>query len=120
MNLSTLCITLKNHHCFLHCSQATCSLFRVLSHMTWVMRHFRTAGKNAARGQKSRSKKSTTSTPSSKQQNCTHYYSPRVLLIYKNNMHKMIKTNSCFPKKNQKRKKWKFALWEENRGLTNY
>ena len=31
--------------------------------------------------------------------NCTHYYSPRVLLIYKNNMHKKIKTNSCFPKK---------------------
>ena len=36
--------------------------------------------------------------------NCTHYYSPRVLLIYKNNMHKKIKTNSCFPKKNQKEK----------------
>jgi len=52
--------------------------------------------------------------------NCTYYYSPKVLLIYKKNMHKKIKTNSCFPKKNQKEKKWKFALWEENRGLTNY
>jgi len=37
--------------------------------------------------------------------NCTHYYSPRVLLIYKNNMHKKIKTNSCFPKKKIKKKK---------------
>jgi len=37
--------------------------------------------------------------------NCTHYYSPRVLLIYKNNMHKKIRTNPCFPKKKSKRKK---------------
>jgi len=88
--------------------------------MTWVMRHFKTAGKNAARGQKSQSKNPQLLHRHQNSKNCTHYYSPRVLLIYKNNMHKKIKTNSCFPKKKSKRKKWKFALWEENRELTNY